>query len=155
MTDRITFFNAWVGDQQLESFSAPIENSEIPITLPMVNLPYFENYLSSTPIELVHVDTQGAELKVIKSMRSLVDKGLLRFVMISTHHSSISGSANIHFDCIEELRSLGAIILVEHDVVESYSGDGLILASFYRGDQNLRFPEISRNKAETSLFQDF
>jgi len=73
--------------------------------------------------------------------------------MVSTHHSSISGSTTTHPDCVEALRTLGANILVEHDVIESFSGDGMILASFYQEDAALKFPEVCRNWAQTSLFK--
>lgn len=73
-------------------------------------------------------------------------------MVVSTHHSSISGSHTTHSDCLDELRELGATVLVEHSVEESFSGDGLIVASFYDCDKDLRFPDISRNRAENSLF---
>ena len=155
LLSRANFINAWVGGEERSSYASPTENSSLPVELPMISMKYFENLLPSDPIELVHADTQGAELSIIKSMRSLVDKNLLRFVLISTHHSSISGSATIHFDCVEELQALGATILVEHDVLESYSGDGLILASFYPEDRSLFFPEISRNVPSKSLFNSY
>ena len=99
------------------------------------------------------MDIQGAELPFLKSIDKAVACERLRFIMVSTHHSSISGSSTTHPDCVETLRELGATILVEHDVVESFSGDGLILASTQPEDRDLWFPEISRNRAETSLFK--
>ena len=35
---------------------------------------------------------------------------------------------------------------------ELFSGDGLIIATFYLEDRNIILPNMSRNKAETSLF---
>jgi len=154
LSNRIEFINAWVGGAESDMFSATTENSNGPISLPMINMSFLEKKLKGHDIELIHIDTQGAELDFIRSMRD-INKTTLRFLMVSTHHSSISGSKTTHWDCIDELRSQGGVILVEHDVVESYSGDGLILASFYQNDQNLFFPEISRNKAETSLFKNY
>ena len=120
----------------------------------MLNFTAILEHCPSQCIEVLHMDTQGAELPFLQSIDSGTVQGKLRFVMVSTHHSSISGSKSTHQDCVEVLRDLGGSILVEHDVVESYSGDGLILASMFPEDKNLWFPELSRNRAETSLFKN-
>lgn len=155
LDNRIQFINAWIGGQQLGNYSAPTESSCQKISLPMLNAESLLSISNGKVIELLHLDTQGAELDFIKSLKAVVDKKLVRFIMISTHHSSISGSAHTHFDCLQQLSLLGATILVEHDVIESYSGDGLILASFFSEDVNLFFPKISRNKADSSLFSSY
>ena len=155
LSNRIEFINAWIGGQELQNYSAPTENSSKPISLPMHNGESLIGLSGGKVVELLHLDTQGAELDFIKSLKVAADKKLVRFVMVSTHHSSISGSANTHFDCLQQLRFLGGNILVEHDVIESFSGDGLILASFFPEDVNLPFPEISRNRAEASLFSNY
>jgi FkbM family methyltransferase len=155
LSNRIQFINAWIGGQELENYSAPTENSSEPITLPMLNGDSILGISRGKEVELLHLDTQGAELHFIKSLMAATDKKLVRFVMVSTHHSSISGSTNTHFECLQQLRLLGASILIEHDVIESFSGDGLILASFYPEDANLYFPKISRNRSESSLFTDY
>ena len=139
----------------MQNYSAPTENSSKPISLPMLNGESLISFSGGKIVELLHLDIQGAELDFIKSLKVAADKKLLCFVMVSTHHSSISGSANTHFDCLKQLRFLGGNILVEHDVIESFSGDGLILGSFFPEDVNLPFPEISRNRAETSLFSNY
>jgi peptidoglycan/xylan/chitin deacetylase (PgdA/CDA1 family) len=51
------------------------------------------------------------------------------------------------------LRSLGAHIEAEHDVHESFSGDGLICARFGSEPRGWRAPELSYNRASTSLFR--
>jgi FkbM family methyltransferase len=152
MSERMRFMNAWVGGRSLAAHAAPTETSAEAHPLPMVNAPAVLDHAGPAGIELLHLDIQGAELELLRS----IDAGLarrLRFVMVSTHHSSISGSSTIHGDCVETLRALGATILVEHDVVESFSGDGLILASMLPEDRGLWFPHISRNRAETSMFK--
>ena len=103
--------------------------------------------------ELLHMDVQGAELPFLQSLPRDRLRDAVRFVMLSTHHSSISGSPTTHADCLALLRARGAHVMVEHDVIASYSGDGLVLASFYEEDAGLDFPPISRNVAATSLFQ--
>jgi hypothetical protein len=105
-------------------------------------------------IEVLHLDVQGAELPFIRSMAPAVEQDKLRFVVVSTHHSSISGSRTTHADCREALLDLGAVILAEHDVQQSYSGDGLIAASFFPEDRRIDLPPVSLNKAALSLFPE-
>jgi hypothetical protein len=57
--------------------------------------------------------------------------------MISTHLASISSSHTTHQDCCEEFRVLGGHVLAEFSVPESFSGDGLVVASFLEQDQTL------------------
>jgi FkbM family methyltransferase len=72
--------------------------------------------------------------------------------VVSTHHASISGSPTTHQDCLRQLERLGATILCEHTVEESFSGDGLIAASFLPADATIVLPAISRNEPRESLF---
>ncbi len=153
LSERVRFKQAWVGGEANASHRAATESAPEPTVLPMMNMSSVTAELAGAPVELLHMDVQGYELQFLNSMRAAVEKKLLRFVMVSTHHSCISGSKTTHPDCVEALRQLGASILIEHDVIESFSGDGLILASFYAEDRGLKFPPISRNRAETSLFK--
>ena len=98
------------------------------------------------------MDVQGAELPFLESMRKAVTERMVRFAVISTHHESITGSATTHEDCVRAIQSLGAKVFVDHDVYESYSGDGLIVASFAPEDRSIMLPAISRNVRERSLF---
>lgn len=153
MTERVVFKNAWIGGEANAAISAATENSAGEVQLPVMNMASVLDSFAGQPIELLHMDIQGAELAFLGSMPAAVEKKLLRFVMVSTHNSAISGSKTTHPDCVDALRLMGANILVEHDVIESYSGDGMVLASFYPEDAALNFPEISRNRAQTSLFK--
>jgi hypothetical protein len=108
--------------------------------------------LEGRPIEMLHMDVQGAELPFIRSMRRAVTAGRVRFTVVSTHHESISQSATTHEDCVRALEAIGATVLAEHDVFESYSGDGLIVASFAAADRSIVLPTISKNVREKSFF---
>ena len=153
-TKRVRFINAWVGGEQKEQHGATTETTKETRQLPMINYTALLEQCRNQRMELLHLDVQGAELPFLQSIDPATAAKQLRFVMVSTHHSSISGSKTTHHDCTERLRELGATILMEHDVVESFSGDCLILASFLREDRGLPFPAISRNRAETSLFKN-
>lgn len=100
--------------------------------------------LNYPPIEVLHMDIQGAELVVLKGLITSGMQHQIRFVFISTHHPSISDNPHIHEQCIDVLRSGGGHILTEHSIAASYSGDGLIVASFDPADLHIALPPISR-----------
>jgi hypothetical protein len=104
------------------------------------------------PVELLHIDAQGAELPFLESLRDEDIFSQVRFVVVSTHHESISGSSKTHEECLKVIQRIGGCILEEHSVEESFSGDGLIVASFNPGDRSLKLPTISRNIGGKSLF---
>jgi FkbM family methyltransferase len=105
-------------------------------------------------IELLLADVQGAELKALEGASRTIDAGKLRFVLVSTHHHSISHDPILHQKCLHFLRSRGAYILAEHSVSESYCGDGMIAASFLAIDRAIPEIPISRNTASQSLFPE-
>jgi hypothetical protein len=105
-------------------------------------------------LEVLLVDTQGAELATLEGAVKTIEAGKLRFVLLSTHHHSISHDPILHQRCLQFLRRRNAHIIAEHSVAESYSGDGLILASFFEADKLIPPVEVSRNRASTSLFRE-
>lgn len=115
-----------------------------------LDMPALAERIGREPIELLHMDVQGAETGFLRSMRRTEAAEQVRFMVISTHHESISGSPSTHEDCLAELRGQGAVILAEHSVAESFSGDGLIVASFAPRDRWLRLPPMSRAPGELS-----
>ena len=102
-------------------------------------------------LDLLHADTQGAELEVLLGSADLLREGRIRFLMVSTHCYEISGDALIHQRCLALIRQLGGHVICEHDVHESFSGDGLIAASFDAADADLEV-SVSVNRYGTSLF---
>lgn len=122
------------------------------VELPVHSLASLLNVVGRGPVELLHIDAQGAELPFLESLADPGVKGLVRFVVVSTHDVRISGSPTTHEDCMRVIKQLGGAVLEEHTVEESFSGDGLIVASFDPADAGLRLPAISRNKTAASLF---
>jgi FkbM family methyltransferase len=151
-TERVRFIEAWVGGDESESHEAVCESTGRPRALPCFNMNSLLPLAESRPIEVLHVDAQGAEFNFLRSMGAAVRQQRIRFLVASTHHSSISGSPTTHEDCLREVERMGAVILVEHSVQESFSGDGLIVASFLPCDRRIGVPEISRNRAASSMF---
>lgn len=91
-------------------------------------------------LDLLHLDIQGAETDVLEDCIDLFKSKKIRFVIVSTHVHYISGDPLTHQKCLETLKSCGARIIVEHDVHESFSGDGMISACF---DDSVTLPEMN------------
>ncbi len=104
-------------------------------------------------VDVLHLDIQGAELEVLESCAHLAAARRLRFVIVSTHHHVISDDPLLHQRVLEWLRSHGAHVICEHSIAESFSGDGLVAASFWSEDQDLCV-EVSHNRTSASLFRD-
>lgn len=102
-------------------------------------------------IEIAHCDAQGAEHHVVDQIISLGTQQRLRFCVVSTHAYEITGDPLTHQTCLDKLIKAGAHIIAEHDVHESFSGDGLIAASFSEKDKDFQV-EVSCNRYSTSLF---
>ena len=105
-------------------------------------------------LDLLHCDAQGAETDVIAGCADLLREGRIRTLVISTHHHSISGDPLTHQRCLAMVEDFGGMVIAEHDVHESFSGDGLIAARF--GPDQAGWPSIpvSRNRYATSLFRN-
>lgn len=103
--------------------------------------------------DLVLVDVQGAETPLLDGARDILRDGRVRFMVISTHHHRISGDPLTHQRCLLLLQELGAHVVTEHTVAESFTGDGLIVVSFDERDRDLTVL-TSRCRVGDSLFGD-
>ncbi len=122
------------------------------VMIPQIAVPDLMRDRGISHLDILHCDTQGAEVDVIKSCELLLRDRRVRFVVVSTHAHQITGDPLTHQRCLELLCSFGGQILAEHDVHESFSGDGLIAAYF--GAEALAWPHLplSYNRYSTSLF---
>ena len=146
------FINAAIGKSGEKEFIYVNEVNGEAETIPSIDFTGILDTVNGEFVELIHMDIQGAELAFLESMEGYKLFEKVRFVFISTHHESISGSLSTHQDCISKLINLGAIILTEHSIEESFSGDGLIVASFQKNDDKMNLPLISRNIDGKHLF---
>jgi 2-polyprenyl-3-methyl-5-hydroxy-6-metoxy-1,4-benzoquinol methylase len=101
-------------------------------------------------IDLLLADVQGAEDVLLERAGEQLAKSV-RFLLVSTHHHSISGDPLTHQKALARLRAAGAHVIAEHTVGESFSGDGLIAVSFDERDADLVVP-VSRARASDSLY---
>ena len=105
-------------------------------------------------LDILHCDIQGGELDVLESCAGLFAQGRVRWVFVSTHAEMISGDALIHQRCLATLVQAGAAIEAEHDVHESFSGDGLIVARFGPAPERWSPVTLSLNRYSESLFRN-
>lgn len=136
-----------------ESADFQTEDSGI-VTLPRIDASELCQEFAPGNLDLLHLDIQGAETAVIKDCERLLRTGEIRFLVVSTHCEWISGSSLTHQDCLEMILEFGGRILEEHDVHESFSGDGLIAAYFGKEDLNWRKLNMSRNRYSSALFRN-
>ena len=107
-----TFVHAFIGKQ----------SHNIPYATPVTTVDELMEQHHIAHLHLLHSDIQGFELDMlIGARKALVDR-MVDYIFISTH------SNHIHKQCIEELGARGYNIVTEHDLDESYSVDGLIVA---------------------------
>lgn len=105
-------------------------------------------------VELLLADIQGAELEMLEGAVRSLSANRIRFLVISTHHHSLSGDPLTHQKCVQFLKDRRACFLAEHSVGESYSGDGLIVVSMDPRDRDLESIPISYNRPRNSLFRE-
>lgn len=121
------------------------------ILVPQIAVPDFLQNQGIDIVDLLHCDAQGAELDVIRSCEDLFRNRRIRFCVFSTHFRRISGDHLTHQRCLVLLKEYGGVILAEHDVHESFSGDGLIAAYFGAEPVKWTAPRLSYNRYSTSL----
>lgn len=142
---------AAVGAEHGGSVALEAESTGETSAVPVVSLDGLREELQLERVDVVLCDTQGAELDAIAGCAGAIRDRALRFVVVSTHHHSITGDPLTHQRCVQRVQSLGGHIIVEHTVHESASGDGLIVASFDERDASMTI-EVSRVRAANTLF---
>jgi len=148
-----SFVNAFVGGRSAPPSPFQTEDSGT-IDLACVCVPDLMAAHGIEYLDILHCDAQGVELAVLESCAPLAAAGRLGWLIISTHAHQISGDPLTHQRCLAVLRQSGASILAEHDVHESFSGDGLIVAKFGALPPAWQAPAISYNRYSESLFRN-
>ena len=148
------FFQYSIGRTSLDArpFRCESDGQEHPVA--EISIDDFVSSMGLKRIDLLLADVQGAELPMLEGALESINSGKIRFLFLSTHHHSISGHPLTHQQCLQFLRERGAHVIAAHNVTESYSGDGLIVASFDERDRSIPEVEISKNHATNSLFRE-
>jgi FkbM family methyltransferase len=149
----IEFIQASVGEvvSDLIEFESHTSGT---ILIPQVSIPSLMRDRNIEILDILHCDTQGAEISVLKSCMNLLKEKRIRFGVFSTHARDFTNDSLTHQRCLAMIQAFGGQILAEHEVHESYSGDGLIAAYF--GPAPLEWPhlEMSYNRYSNSLFRN-
>jgi len=74
-------------------------------------------------VDILHSDIQGAEYNMLLGSMEAIKKKKIKYFFISTHGD------NVHNNCTQLLTENNYKIICSHTVRESYSADGLIVAS--------------------------
>lgn len=148
-----TFVSGFIGRDAAPPSPFQTEESGT-VLLPRLSVPQLMEEYGIEHLDLLHCDAQGVELAVLESIAGLAGAGRLGWVVVSTHTHHISGDALTHQRCLAVLQAAGATILAEHDVQESFSGDGLIVAKFGLVPAAWRTPALSHSRYSESLFRN-
>ena len=124
------------------------------IILPGVSVPQLMDTRGIDHLDVLHCDCQGVELAILESCCGRFSAGRVSWVVVSTHTHHISNDPLTHQRCLAVLKNAGATIVAEHDVQESFSGDGLIAAKFGPLPQDWHQPLLSYNRYSDSLFRN-
>ncbi len=149
----IEFVNASIGGVAAQNVTFRCESGET-ISIPQTTVTSLFERFDIPVLDILHCDIQGVETEVLSSCRPLFDARKIRFCVVSTHSHHISGDPLTHQRCLAILQDAGGQILAEHDVHESFSGDGLIVAYF--GTEAIKWvpPHMSYNRYSASLFRN-
>jgi hypothetical protein len=96
-----------------------------PITFNRAKRIYIDTFLKENNIEHVHIlhsDIQGAEYDMLLSCKEAIRNQIIDYFFVSTH------SPGIHDACKKLLLESNYLIIAEHDMGDSCSVDGLIVA---------------------------
>lgn len=146
-----TVVQAAIGRTSVRASPFRCESDGVSRLLPTVSVDDLVRLLGiESPIDILLADIQGVETSMLEGVSSCVEGGMLRYLFVSTHSHQISGDYRTHQRCLTLLQQMGATIVAEHTVEESYSGDGLIVAAFPPAPG--LHVEISFNRHKNSLF---
>ena len=145
------FLSGFVGSIPAQSRMFQTETSGI-IELPAVTVSQIMTDHGIDVLDILHCDAQGVETDVLESCTELFRNGRVRWVFVSTHAFQITGDPLTHQRCLAILRNAGATIEAEHDVHESFSGDGLIVARFGPAPEGWAPVRLTYNRYSESLF---
>lgn len=150
-TDRVSFVAAAIGDQPNQPIAFQAESDGQTYEVVQHDLASLMSLSGLDRADLVLADVQGAESILLSRARGDFEAGRVRFLIVSTHHHSISGNALTHQNALQLLTDAGAHVIAEHSVGESFSGDGLIAVSFDDRDKDFQVP-VSHARYRDSLF---
>jgi len=131
------FVHGGIGSQPGTTMTFTSEMTGQPFEVPQHDLASLMAEGGLDRVDLLMCDIQGAETLFFEQAADLIGRGLVRFAVVSTHHHRISGNPLTHQALVARMREMGAHVVAEHSVGESFSGDGLLVVSFDGRDRDL------------------
>jgi len=106
------FFNAYLGERYRHN----------PYDAPTVSVDWLAEKFGLTHLNLLHSDIQGYELQMLKGAGKMLRERRVDYIFVSTH------SEELHDNCRAFLEKHDYPIIADHNLAESYSVDGLLVA---------------------------
>lgn len=135
-----TFINAAIGKDSIGLVEFKLADGSTK-KVPSTSIDFIMKDLNIEKIHLLHSDIQGAETNMLIGATDALKNKKIDFLFISTHGCE-------HKKVLRELKINDYNIILEHSILESFSADGLIVASADRVDLKIK---ISRRRA--SIFE--
>ncbi|MBA4190324.1 MAG: hypothetical protein C0467_20245 [Planctomycetaceae bacterium] len=139
------FLQASIGEYSTGPRPFFCESDATTRSVPRLSVDDLVDRLRLPRVEVLHADIQGAELDMLRGAVRSIDSGRVRFLFLSTHDQFISGDSSIHEKCVAFVKDHGGHLIACHSIAESYSGDGLVVASFDPSDRRIPEVPVSRN----------
>ncbi len=115
-----TFIRGFVGDKSISDADF-IDWDGTKSVMPQVSIDGLMQEFGLEKVDILHADVQGAEFDMLKGAVDALAHNKVNYLFISTH-------GHQHRRCKRYLDKYGYKVIAEHSVLESYSGDGLIVA---------------------------
>lgn len=115
-----TFVRGFVGDKSIPDADF-IDWDGTKSVIPQVSIDGLMQEFRLKKVDILHADVQGAEFDMLKGAANALAHNKVDYLFISTH-------GHQHRRCKRQLDKYGYKVIAEHSVLESYSGDGLIVA---------------------------
>ena len=116
-----TFVHGFVGDHSLPS-ARFVDWDGREAWIPQVGVDELMAQRKMEYVDILHADIQGAEYSMLESAKLALAGRRIKYLFLSTHGCE-------HARCLRLIRHHGYRIIAEHSVLESVSGDGLIVAA--------------------------
>lgn len=162
---RVGQINATLNDLQIEYIQAFISENDIPkarfrgensgaLRVDGLSITTIFKRANIQRADIILCDAQGGEIALLQGLGDLVRASRVGVVVLSTHSHHITGDPLTHQRALNLVVALGGKVRIEHDVQESFSGDGLIVADFDNSLDGWESPKISRNRCSHSLYRN-
>lgn len=125
--------NKMKGDFTKAYISDCSEKSKNKNAIPTICIDDFVEEKKIEFVDILHSDIQGYEFLMLKGAKKILDKKNVGYIFISTH------SQDLHYDCMDYVKSKGYRLVCSADINESYSWDGLLVFKNpdYHGLENI------------------